>query len=202
MNRIQNMVGYAFVICVSVAVISDVAPESETVPESNQANDDLTEELQSSLQSSLKGDLGEALGELAGVVADLTLTVLDEAISEESVNAAFEETWTTQVQQHDTNQNGSLDRDEVAKIPDFRLDDDGNELSDEEFEALLDETFETTDLDKDGQITKEETRSYLLSLTTNVDKWIDTAKASLELKSVPLFEGEEIPMDSEADEDE
>ena len=188
-------------VCTTLAVSSDDTTNSETAPDIEKATVDLTDDLQDTLQDSLTGELSEALGELVNVGVGLALTVLDETVSEDSLNAAFEEAWTTQAEQHDTNQDGGLSRAEVSEMPHFKLDDDGNELSDEEFEALLDETFETMDLDEDGQITKEETQAYFKSLTSDLSELIESTKNSLEvdLPHLELVDSEDSFNDSEID---
>lgn len=200
MTQAQHLAAVFVAACTTLAVSPDEATKSETAPDIEKATVDLTEGLQDTFQDSLTGELGEALSDLVDVGVDLAFTVLDETVSEDSLNAAFEEAWTTQADQHDTNQDGKLSRDEVSKIPDLKLDEDGNELSDEEFEALLDETFEIMDIDKDGQITKEETQNYFKSLTSDLNELIENAKAGLEVDFPPLVEGEETFYDSESDE--
>lgn len=197
--RSKNIIGIFVAICTCVAVVPDATTKTETVPDGEKGKFEFSKDFKVSLEDSLTGDLGEVMVELVGVVADFGLEILDQTLSEDSVNAALEKAWTTQAEPHDTNRDGGLSRDEASKIPDFRLDDDGNELSDEEFDELLNETFETIDLDEDGKITKEETQTYLKSLTDNVSEWIDTAKVDLETKSASMFESKETPSDSESD---
>lgn len=199
MTQGQHLAAVFVAVCTTLAVSPDDTTKSETAPDIEKATIDLTEDLQDTLQDSLTGELGEAIGDLVEVGVGLALTVLDETVSEDSLNAAFEDAWTTQAERHDTNQDGRLSRDEVSKIPDFKLDDDGNELSDEEFEELLDETFETMDLDKDGQITKEETQSYFKSLTSDLTELVEQAKTGLEVEIPSLFENEETFYDSKSD---
>ena len=197
--RLRNSIGIFVAICISVAVVPDATTKTETVSDGEEGKIEFSKDFQVSLEDSLTGELGEVMVELVGVVADFGLAILDQTLSEDSVNAALEKAWTTQAEPHDTNRDGGLSRDEASKIPDFRLDDDGNELSDEEFDELLNETFETIDLDEDGKITKEETQTYLKSLADNVSEWIDTAKADLETKSASMFESKKTPSDSESD---
>lgn len=197
--RTKNIIGIFVAICISVAVVPDATTKTETAPDSVEGKIEFSKDFQVSLEDSLTGELGEAMVELVGVAADLGLEILDQTLSEDSVNAALEKAWTTQAEPHDTNRDGGLSRDEASRIPDFRLDDDGNELSDEEFDELLNETFETVDLDEDGKITKEETQNYLKSLVDNANEWIDTAKEGLELKSAPMFESKETPLESGSD---
>lgn len=197
--RLRNTIGIFVAICISVAVVPDATTKTETVSDGEEGKIEFSKDFQVSLEDSLTGELGEVMVELVGVVADFGLAILDQTLSEDSVNAALEEAWTTQAEPHDTNQDGALSRDEVSKVPDFRLDDDGNELSDEEFDELLNETFETIDLDEDGKITKEETQTYLKSIADNVSEWIDTAKADLETKSASMFESKKTPSDSGSD---
>ena len=201
MTQPQQLAAVFVAVCTTLAVSPDDTTKSETALDIEKATVDLTEDLQDTLQDSLTGELSEALGELVDVGVDLALIVLDETVSEDSLNAAFEEAWTTQAEQHDTNQDGSLSRDEASKMPHFKLDGDGNELSDEEIEALLDETFETMDLDKDGQITKEETQKYFKSLTADLNALIENTKTSLEvsLPHLDLVDSEDIFNDAESD---
>lgn len=200
MTQARLLVAIFIAICTTVAVSPDDATKLETASVSDTVTADLSEDFQVSLQDSLTSDLGNALGELAGVVTDLAITVLDETISEESVNAALKEAWTAQAEQYDTNQDGGLSRDEASKIPDLRLDDDGNALSDEEFDAYLDEMFESVDLDKDGQITLPETKDYVHSITANVDEWVEKARTVLKPDHSAKAESDEEPSNIEPDE--
>ncbi|MCY3885878.1 MAG: EF-hand domain-containing protein [Gammaproteobacteria bacterium] len=137
----------------------------------------------------------EAMGSLLQSFSNLAFETLDDVFSEDSVSAALEEAWTKQVEEFDADENGGLSREEVVAIPDFRLDDEGNVLSDEEFAALVDETFENLDSDNDGEITKKETQEYMMAEIVKAQEVIDSAVEEFNLNLAPLEDSNESSSD-------
>lgn len=187
--RFVSMVFIAF--CFTTTANSDESTGSDNSPANDQEQSDPVVVNQLALPNLKSSEAVEAMGDLVQTISDLAFETLDDVLSEDSVNKALEEAWATQVEEFDSDGSGGLSREEVAEIPDFRLDDDGNVLSDEEFAELMEETFEDLDMDSDGQITKKETQKYIMSEIGKTQEAIDSAKGEFNLKLVPVEESSE-----------